>query len=119
MSQTSKTTNDTRAALSKRLHTGIVIPTSNRSQLTESLRQLGVTDVFVGTIEYAGSYTEGEYAVQFNDQATNTGYASVWPQWAFDFAKAALLSNKRVAIISNGQPFGSNLTSVLIIAVAG
>ena len=40
----------------------------------------------------------------------------MWPQWAFSLAKDALLANKRVWVGSNGDPFGSNLVFVLILA---
>jgi hypothetical protein len=115
MSPTNKNTNDALAAISKRLGAGVVVPDTRRSQLIESFAQLApAINVFLGIIAYAGSSADGQNAVQFNDQSTNTGYASTWPQWAFDLAKAALLSSKRVLIIANGQPFGSNLASVLI-----
>lgn len=45
-----------------------------------------------------------------------SGYSSTWPLWAFELAKAALLYGKKVFIIANGDPFGSNLVQVLIFA---
>lgn len=68
-----------------------------------------------GTIAFAGQYAAGNYAVQFNVQ-NGGGYSSSWPQWAFALAKDALLGNKRVWVASNGDPFGSNLVFVLILA---
>jgi hypothetical protein len=68
-----------------------------------------------GTIAFAGQYATGSYAVQFNAQNAG-GYSSSWPQWAYELAKDALLGNKRVWVASNGDPFGSNLVFVLILA---
>jgi len=69
---------------------------------------------FIGTVAFAGQASNGSYNVQFN--TGNTGYSSSWPQWAFDQAKPALLHGKRLWVISNGDPFGSNLVTVLILA---
>jgi hypothetical protein len=66
----------------------------------------------VGTAAFVGRYATGEYAVQFNNQANNTGYSSVWPQWAYDVAKSALENGKKLWVGSNGDPFGSNLVFV-------
>jgi len=82
-------------------------------QLTEIVAQAGL-QVSTGTIAFAGQYASGSYAVQYNDQ--NGGFSSSWPQWAFELAKAALLGNKRVWVASNGDPFGSNLVFVMILA---
>ena len=54
--------------------------------------------------------------LQFDDPATNTGYVSEWPQWAFGLAQAALLGGKEVLLVANGDPFGANLVDVLILA---
>jgi hypothetical protein len=53
--------------------------------------------------------------VQINVPSTDTGYSSEWPQWAFELAKAALLTGKQVWVLANGDPFGSNLVTVLIL----
>ena len=66
-----------------------------------------------GTIAFAGQYSTGSFAVQYN--GPNGGFSSSWPQWAFELAKAALLGNKRVWGASNGDPFGSNLVFVMIL----
>jgi hypothetical protein len=55
-------------------------------------------------------------ASSFIGRDGNGGFASSWPGWAFELAKSALLSNKRVWVISNGDPFGSNLLQVLLLA---
>jgi len=70
----------------------------------------------VGTIAFAGQQANGSYQVQFNEPGH--GYSSTWPQWAFELAKAALLADKKVWVGSNGDPFGSNLVFVHILATA-
>jgi hypothetical protein len=67
----------------------------------------------IGTVAFAGRYATGDYAVQFNNQANNTGYSSVWPGWAYEVAKSALENGKKLFVGSNGDPFGSNLVYVL------
>lgn len=54
--------------------------------------------------------------MQVDDPATNTGYSSDCPQWAFELAQAALLAGKKVLLVANGNPFGSNLVTVLILS---
>ena len=96
-------------------------------------RQVASTDVFgipqeiatavqaagfqslTGTIAFAGQSSNGSFSVQFNVQGGG-GFSSAWPQWAFSLAKDALLGNKRMWVGSNGDPFGSNLVFVLILA---
>jgi hypothetical protein len=82
-------------------------------QLTNIVAQAGF-QATTGTIAFAGQYATGSYAVQYNDQ--NGGFSSTWPQWAFELAKAALLGSKKVWVASNGDPFGTNLVFVLILA---
>ena len=82
-------------------------------QLTNIVAQAGF-QATIGTIAFAGQYATGGYAVQYNDQ--NGGFSSTWPQWAFELAKAALLGSKKVWVASNGDPFGTNLVFVLIMA---
>jgi hypothetical protein len=43
-----------------------------------------------GTIAVAGQHSSGDYSVELNNQ--NGGLSFTWPQWAFELAKAALLS---------------------------
>ena len=87
--------------------------TSPPSQLTDLVTQAGF-QATTGTIAFAGQYASGGYAVQYNDQ--NGGFSSTWPLWAFELAQAALIGSKRVWVASNGDPFGSNLVFVLILA---
>jgi hypothetical protein len=49
-------------------------------------------DASTGTIAAAGQHSGGDYSVEFNNQ--NGGSSSTWPQWAFEFAKAARLSHQ-------------------------
>jgi hypothetical protein len=69
----------------------------------------------IGRIVLAGSYASGQRWVQFNVDGGG-GFASVWPEWAFEIARDALLHNIKVWVIANGDPFGSNLTTVLLYA---
>jgi hypothetical protein len=69
----------------------------------------------IGRIVLAGVYSTGDTWVQFNADG-GSGYASAWPAWAFGIAKDALLSGKKVWVLSNGDPFGSNLVTVLLYA---
>jgi hypothetical protein len=68
---------------------------------------------YIGTIAFAGRTSSSTYQVQFN--TGSSGYSSSWPQWAYEVALPALLHGKQVWVISNGLPFGSNLTQVLIL----
>jgi hypothetical protein len=45
-----------------------------------------------GTIPFGRRHASGDYAVEVNDQ--NGGFSPRWPQWAFELAKAALLSQQ-------------------------
>jgi hypothetical protein len=40
-------------------------------------------------------------------------FGSTWPEWAFGVAEGALHSNKKVLVLYDNQPFGSNLQQVL------
>ena len=97
----------------------LTIPDVSRARLREQLANaaspLGVS-VYTGTIANVGQNSGGGNQVQFNDSATNTGYGSAWPQWAFGLAEAALLAGKEVLLVANGVPFGSNLLNVLILS---
>ena len=81
--------------------------------LSDNIKSLAANS-FIGTVAFAGQASNGSFNVQFN--TGNTGYSSSWPQWAFDQAKPALLYEKRLWVISNGDPFGSNLLTVLILS---
>jgi hypothetical protein len=83
--------------------------------MAEAANRLGLTFGF-GTIAFVGRNASGEYLVQFNDTASNTGYSSTWPAWAYEVAKAALENAKNVWVESNGPPFGGNLVFVLEMA---
>jgi hypothetical protein len=96
----------------------LTIPDVSRGSLRERLTSAGTPlgiSFYSGTIAYVGQNSAGDYLVQFDDSA-NDGYASVWPQWAFELAQAALLGAKEVLVSANGLPFGSNLVQVLILS---
>ena len=56
-------------------------------QLADAVAQSGF-EASPGTV--IGQHTSGDYSVEFNNP--NDGFSSTWPHWAFELAKAALLS---------------------------
>ena len=60
-------------------------------QLADAIAQAGF-EASPGTIAFARKHSSGDYPVEFNDQ--NGGFSRRWPQWAFELAKAALLSQQ-------------------------
>jgi hypothetical protein len=44
------------------------------------------------TVTVVGQHSSGDYSVEFKNQ--NGGFSSTWPHWAFELAKAALLSQQ-------------------------
>lgn len=67
---------------------------------------------YIGWINHAGRVADGTYQVQFD--VPGDGWSSRWPEWAYEAAVPALLSDKKVWVISNGVPFGPNLLMVLV-----
>ena len=67
----------------------------------------------IGRIVLAGSSSSGSTWVQVNLDGGG-GFASAWPQWAYAIARDALINNIKVWVLANGDPFGSNLTQVLL-----
>jgi hypothetical protein len=86
----------------------------DRHPLAEAADAAGLTTLF-GQIVLAGSYPNGTKWVQFNVNGGG-GYASSWPDWAYDIAEKALVDQTKVLVLSNGDPFGSNLSLVLLYA---
>ena len=60
-------------------------------QLADAVAQAGF-EASTGTIAFAGQHSNGDYSVEFNN--LNGGFSSAWPHWAFELAKAALLSQQ-------------------------
>ena len=81
-------------------------------QVTERLKAAGIGSD-IGSIAYAGRASSGSGQVQVN--ISSGGFASTWPEWAFGVAEGALHFNKKVWVIYNNQPFGSNLLQVLCV----
>ena len=79
-------------------------------RVTERLNAAGIASD-IGSIAYAGRASSGSGQVQVN--ISSGGFASTWPEWAFGVAEGALHFNKKVFVIYNDQPFGSNLLQVL------
>jgi hypothetical protein len=71
-------------------------------------------DSYVGSVAFIGRDSSGGYSVQFN--TGNTGYSSAWPEWAFEMAKTSLITGKELWVIANGDPFGSDLLNVMVLA---
>ncbi len=89
-----------------------------RKQLSELADQVGLSS-FIGRIGFAGQNSSGTFFVQFVVETVDgtAVYGSSWPGWAFELAKVALLRNiRRVWVLSNGDPVGDNLSSVLLLA---
>jgi len=86
----------------------------DRHPLAQAADAAGLT-LRIGRIVLAGSYSTGTRWVQFNVDGDG-GYASSWPEWAYDIAEKALIENIKVLVLSNGDPFGSNLSTVLLLA---
>jgi hypothetical protein len=82
------------------------------TRLTELADGLGLS-VYLGHVAFAGQSSTGSTQVQFNVDG-GAGYASFWPGWAYELAKAAVLNGRRLFIIANGDPIGSNLSYVYI-----
>jgi hypothetical protein len=81
--------------------------------IANALNTLAV-DSYIGTVAFIGRSSAGDYDVQFN--TGTTGYSSAWPEWAFEMAKTSLVTGKQLWVIANGDPFGSNLLTVIVLA---
>ena len=79
-------------------------------QMTEKLNALGIS-ADTGSIVLAGRFSNGSRWVQVN--ISTGGFASTRPEWAFAVAEAALHFNKKVFVVYNNQPFGTNLLQAL------
>jgi hypothetical protein len=58
-------------------------------QLADAVAQAGFE---ASPVTVVGQHSSGDYSVEFNNQ--NDGFSSTWPHWAFELAKAALLSQQ-------------------------
>ena len=67
------------------------IPSGVTQQLADAVAQASF-EASTGTIAFAGQHSSGDYSGEFNNQ--NGGFSSTWPHWAFELAKAALLSQQ-------------------------
>jgi hypothetical protein len=100
------------AAAALKAMENMVIPTADGDvfeQLTEKLKAAGVGSEIV-SIRYAGR-TPSTNQVQVTTKLGD--YGSIWPDWAYSVAEGAMHSNKKVVVIYNDQPTGSNLLNVL------
>ena len=82
-------------------------------QLSKLAEEVGVSS-FIGRVALAGQNSDGTFRVQFNVDGDG-GFVSLWPKWAFELAKSALLSDKKIWVISNGDPLGDNLVQVNLV----
>ena len=78
-------------------------------QVTEKLSPAGI-QVGQGSIALAGRNLSGSGVVAIN--IGSTGYSSEWPEWAYGVAEGALHFNRKVLVVYNNDPFGSNLLQV-------
>ena len=67
------------------------IPSGDLSGVPQQLAD-AVAEAGTGTIAAAGQHLGDDYSLEFNNQ--NGGSSSIWPRWAFELAKAALLSQQ-------------------------
>ena len=85
------------------------------NQVREMLNAAGVHADF-GSIAAAGRTSPGSGWVQVS--IGSSGYASVWPEWAYGVAEGALHFNKKVLVVYNDVPNGSNLQQVLSVNIS-
>ena len=86
-------------------------PGAQLEQLRETLSPAGVS-LNVGSIYCAGRQSSGTALVEVGVGSPPIGYFSIWPEWAYEVAKDALLFNKQVFLTYNDVPFGLNLYMV-------
>jgi len=100
------------AAAALKAMENMVIPTADLDahieQLGEKLKAAGIGSE-LGSILLAGRTPSGSW-VSVN--ISSGSYGSTWPEWAFGVAEGALHFNKKVLVLYNNQPFGSNLLEV-------
>lgn len=90
------------------------MPVSDQLEsIASKAAQVGATS-YTGTVAFFGQNSTAGYQVQFNVDNAG-GFSSTWPQWAYEHAKAAKLYAKKLWILANGDPFGSNLLFVMVI----
>jgi hypothetical protein len=76
-------------------------------QLRETLSPAGVINL--GSIYCAGRLSSGDAFVEVSVGSPPIGYFSIWPEWAYEIAKDALLFNKQVVLMYSDAPIGPNL----------
>ena len=92
------------------------LTTRDVSQLSQQLADIATqldAGMYIGTITHLGA-VDGAVMVGFVDRSNNNNWSSVWPQWAYELAKIAMLNRNDVMIFTNGPPYGSNLVHVWI-----
>lgn len=45
----------------------------------------------------------------------NTGFGSSWEVWAFEIALQALIHDRKLLVVCNGDPVGTNLLAVTLL----
>jgi hypothetical protein len=89
-------------------------PSALAASLDDRLSALALQS-YMGRPAFVGRNASGGATVQFNVDS-GSGYSSSWPAWAFEIANTALVTGKRMWVIADGSPFGSNLVSVMVLA---
>lgn len=69
---------------------------------------------YIGSVRYAGCSLDGTNRVCFVTQQTT--YTLRWPDWAFNLAKDALLSGRKLFVMARGVPYGPNILEVHLLA---
>ena len=69
------------------------IPSGDLTGVPQELADaVAQADVEASTVTVVGQHSSGDYSVEFKNQ--NGEFSSTWPHWAFELAKAALLSQQ-------------------------
>lgn len=80
------------------------------AQASTELARSGINAGF-GSIYSVGRIADGSGIVQVD--IDSGGFVSVWPEWAYGVAEAALHWGRKVLIVYKDQPIGSNLMQVV------
>jgi len=60
----------------------------------------------------SGRQSSADALVEVSVGSPPIGYFSIWPEWAYEIAKDALLFNRQVVLMYSDAPFGPNLHMV-------
>ena len=66
---------------------------------------------YLGRVNYVGR-GNGKRIVGL--QTDDKFYSGVWPSWAYELAKIALVNQRKLSVWSRGRPTGANLAAVYV-----